>query len=389
MIPIPRPRPTNMPMGAPSPVQRTQAANQQGAPGFYGALQGAFADPVGQLGIGLLLGQTKQAQGQAVRDALGYAGQRSENQKTRQQDQRQFDAQQALREAQLDISRGNLGLRRQQIEAQIAERRAEREASKALAETLAPLAGVDPALAENLLRTPQGSKFLFGRMEPSELQNNLREIEALYEAGSISPEEREAARRNLFSGDGITINNIPKAPSGYTWQMDEQGRPERLAPIRGGPAEAIPSEVAGKAAAASQAREALSSAEKFYLQGEGESWAGQGYDLGDRARDVEVPFLGRPLSGGESGRARRDVMIAIEAALRLLTGAAATEPEVRRFAEMYAPGPTDNYETIKQKLTRLRTLIDRAEKAATRGRGGPIQAGSDSARNVIDMTDLP
>jgi hypothetical protein len=77
---------------------------------------------------------------------------------------------------------------------------------------------------------------------------------------------------------------------------------------------------------------------------------------------------------GPIGRAQRAVRSKVEAALRLMTGAAAPEQEVVRYVDMYMPGALDSIETKKQKLRLLDEFGANAKKNALRGHPLPSAA---------------
>lgn len=74
---------------------------------------------------------------------------------------------------------------------------------------------------------------------------------------------------------------------------------------------------------------------------------------------------------GPVARAQRAVRSKVEAALRLMTGAAAPEQEVARYTDMYMPNYLDSVETKKQKLRLLDEFATNARKNAIQGREFP------------------
>jgi hypothetical protein len=70
---------------------------------------------------------------------------------------------------------------------------------------------------------------------------------------------------------------------------------------------------------------------------------------------------------GPVGRAQRAVRSKVEAALRLMTGAAAPEQEIVRYTDMYMPSALDSIETKKQKLRLLDEFGVNAKNNALRG----------------------
>jgi hypothetical protein len=96
------------------------------------------------------------------------------------------------------------------------------------------------------------------------------------------------------------------------------------------------------------------------------AWSGKEYLEQGAAK---LPFIGDlAIASGEVGIAQREIRSGVEAALRVMTGAAAPETEVNRYAQMFTPGATDTIESAKQKLNNLDAFMKNAEEMATRGR---------------------
>lgn len=162
------------------------------------------------------------------------------------------------------------------------------------------------------------------------------------EGGSLVGPKGEA----LFQGQ-------PKAPPGYEWAAGGQ---KELKPIPGGPESKIPSETAGRLAmmdtAASDFAKARAELERPYGVGVG--------SLPDRAASAA--------GVGDIGRAQRTIRLAVEATLRAMTGAAAPEQEVSRYADMFTPNQFDKPETAKQKLDYLESFMRNAKGTILQGR---------------------
>jgi len=139
----------------------------------------------------------------------------------------------------------------------------------------------------------------------------------------------------------------------------------------------VPSEIAGKMALAETAMTHMQDANQFYLP---EGKEGSQYDRWDRVRDAGYALGWRPFKGGESGRARRSVRLAVETGLRLATGAAAPDSEVDRYMDMFSPTSTDTPETIKQKMNMLNEYIANARRLGLQGRGN---IGVEEARPLL------
>lgn len=149
-----------------------------------------------------------------------------------------------------------------------------------------------------------------------------------------------------------------KPPAGYEWAKDGNG----LSPIANGPATHIPAGEAGRLAMIDAAMPGLQEAKKVLLKDRGALGDGIGSSVG------------YTLNAGDSGRAKRGVRIAIEAALRTATGAAAPEAEVQRYLDMYMPMPGDSVETATQKFGALEHFMNSTKETALQGRV-PATAG--------------
>lgn len=150
-------------------------------------------------------------------------------------------------------------------------------------------------------------------------------------------------------GDRMKIAEVAagKAPAGYRWGPDG-----KLETIPGGPATHISADVAGRLAMMRTAQVDLQKSREVFLK----EWS---------TKDVANAQIG----AGDIGRAQRNVTLAIEAALRAMTGAAAPDSEVRKYEGMFLPKSYDTLETRKQKLALLEGFINNAMQIATQGRG--------------------
>lgn len=152
-----------------------------------------------------------------------------------------------------------------------------------------------------------------------------------------------------------------KAPAGFEWN-DPADRSKGLRAIPGGPGEQVSAEVAGRLALMKSAAPGVKDARKVYER----AWG-----TGDFLRQgaANIPLVGDlAIASGEIGIAQRNIRTAVEAALRTMTGAAAPEQEVTRYAAMFTPGSKDTVESAKQKLDNLETFMREAEELVTRGR---------------------
>lgn len=159
---------------------------------------------------------------------------------------------------------------------------------------------------------------------------------------------------------GVKLEKV-SPPQGHEW-IDPADRSKGVRRIPGFES-TIPGDVAGKVAMMNMARQRILNTRGTFER----DWG-----VGDFARwtAANVPGVGDlPFLSGDVGVAQRDIQTGIEAALRTMTGAAAPEQEVVRYARMFMPGPQDTQQTVKQKIDGLVKFMEDAEKLVTQGRG--------------------
>jgi hypothetical protein len=138
-------------------------------------------------------------------------------------------------------------------------------------------------------------------------------------------------------------------PAGYEYDA-EKGK---LVPIPGGPASKLPQSAAGAVAMMDMAESEMKAvnAKETLL------------NMGHMSGDIRG-FAGY----GDVGRAQRAIRMAIEASLRLMTGAAAPASEVQQYTEMFTPQGMDGAETRAQKLRALEQFMSEARRNLLQGR---------------------
>ena len=162
-----------------------------------------------------------------------------------------------------------------------------------------------------------------------------------------------------------------KAPAGYRFQQDGN-----LEAIPGGPAGKLSAESAGKVALIKQGE--MDSTRFRDLISEKDSKGNiTGYKTGKLA--------GLGIYGTPGAREEYSTLYnAINARLRLESGAAVPEAEVKRALKTFAPNATDSNKTIKSKLDRLDEFFGIAKQEIGQGRGAtPPQSGF----KVLNMRD--
>lgn len=151
---------------------------------------------------------------------------------------------------------------------------------------------------------------------------------------------------------GMPISSDEKPPSGYRYTPDGQS----LEAIPGGPATKLPAADAAKIAALQTAEKSFEDAKSFYEKS----------DFTDRGNQI--------LNRGEAGRAERTVRLAVESALRAMTGAAAPESEVESYMNLFGPSAWDTPTTARDKLDRLQDFLANLRANIEQGRGPAIGA---------------
>lgn len=155
---------------------------------------------------------------------------------------------------------------------------------------------------------------------------------------------------------GIGGGGAGKPPANYTW-VDPNDPKKGVEGIPGSAATQIPSEVAGRIAMMDVGAAELPKARETLMRNRG------GFGL------KGLDGVGSTVGVGEVARAERSVRVAIEGALRSMTGAAAPDSEVKSYADKFLPGPMDSRETATQKLNQLEDFINGAKRLVTQGRG--------------------
>lgn len=150
---------------------------------------------------------------------------------------------------------------------------------------------------------------------------------------------------------GVGKPSIGKPPAGY--RFTESGDLEAIA---GGPATKQSAESAGKIALIKQGLSDVSDLEKMLKDPDGSF---------DRSKLLGLRTIGRPGARDEYSK----LYNALNARLRLESGAAVPESEVERAFETFAPSFLDSDTTIKSKIKRMREFFSSAEKEIGQGRG--------------------
>jgi hypothetical protein len=156
-----------------------------------------------------------------------------------------------------------------------------------------------------------------------------------------------------------------KVPANY--RLKDPNDPSKgVTPIEGGPAFRLPQGDAGALAmldAAEKAAAAKRANGQPLISALTENYSTFG--MGPLQYETQ-----HQLKSGDVGRAERVIRTKVEAALRMMTGAAAPQEEVDRYTDFYTPGSMDMKETAEQKLKLLDDFAIGAREYMLRGRSG-------------------
>ena len=156
-------------------------------------------------------------------------------------------------------------------------------------------------------------------------------------------------------------------PAGYDWDPND---PSQLRPIPGGPAGKLPPNTAGAIAMMQTGQQELDKpvsdapnapTARSLLQ-DPSKWS-----YSQQAQSV-YPETMSYFGQSDVANAQSAVKTNVEAALRMMTGAAAPEQEVARYAAMFTPTWNDTKARAEAKLRRLDEFTARAQSLATQGR---------------------
>ncbi len=128
-----------------------------------------------------------------------------------------------------------------------------------------------------------------------------------------------------------------------------------LVPIPGGSQTRLGSETAARVGIAKTSLEGLEEARKVFLSD-------------DYSRFDPRGQFSRYFESGEVGQATKSIRTAVEALLRIQTGAAAPKHEVDNYVSLYSPGAADSPSMIEHKLNLLESLLQNSLQAVSEGR---------------------
>ena len=178
---------------------------------------------------------------------------------------------------------------------------------------------------------------------------------------------------NKQTGQVVALQGGGKPPSGFQWAPGGQ----QLEPIPGGPGEHIAADQAGKLAVMRTAQNHFQSARSYFLGSQFGPGAAVGHAVGGAVLSPQYD------------QAARTVKLAVEGALRAVSGAAAPEAEVKRLTDFFTPRAFDPSEVRRQKMDMLQEFMRNHEEAVTRGRraagSNPAQPQSPAANDPLGI----
>lgn len=194
-----------------------------------------------------------------------------------------------------------------------------------------------------------------------------------------------AARGDILSGDYKPMSSVPKPPSGFAFDVDENGN-QTLVPVAGGPADPalkVPTEFQAKSGIyASRIENSNSIIADKSGRDDVNPW---------EKTKASIPLLGNYLVSDDYQKvdqAKRDF---VNATLRQESGATITPAEFNNAEKQYFPQPGDSKEVIEQKarnrqivLEEMRNNAGSAYAARKSGRPSSITTTPDSSPSSID-----
>lgn len=194
---------------------------------------------------------------------------------------------------------------------------------------------------------------------------------------TVSPEEAKAlglppgvyqrsSKSQKIAPLGGTGPAAPNPPAGYTWN-DPNDPKKGVSVIPGGPAEKIPSEVAGRLGLSDEFQKNLPAIRKSVKEG---SVTGP--------IDVAAGSIGR-------NQTYRQIQTGVDSLQRMLTGAGMSISEAQTYANRYLPTMWDSPETLLSKVDQLNAELTAVKERVMAGHGGNQAPAQD--QGVVDYND--
>lgn len=235
------------------------------------------------------------------------------------------------------------------------------QAQRAAVQYIAGANDIDPNLRAAMLQNPTlAVQWLSARAKPQE-----------YKFEKVGPGESLYAVTPGGPATQIARGGPEKPPTGFEY-VNPANPSAGLKPIAGGPATQLPADAAGRLAMLQASKRGLQEAKKYFLSD----------DFKTGLFDAAGKAIGQATNSFEIGRQQRAIRLAAETALRLATGAAATEEETKRYADLYMPSIYDSKETRQQKLEALERFTSYAERNIGQGRVPPPESFLESQGSI-------
>ena len=202
-------------------------------------------------------------------------------------------------------------------------------------------------------------------VSPTELQKNLQ-------AAGIMPgtPQYQEIMLKAVTKPMVSVDTGVKLPTGYQW-VDPNDPSKGMAPVKGGPGEQLPGELAARVG---MADDFLSKKDDLKRR----------IKAGEATGPIDV-FRGKVM-GTNSTYA--DIENGAEALTRMLTGAGMNIAEAEDKARRFLPTYYDDDKTLQDKVDRLTAALQAAKDMAMRGRGNDPQDPANAQQNgVIDAQD--
>ena len=193
--------------------------------------------------------------------------------------------------------------------------------------------------------------------KPERAVSTVGQIQEDLTRGRLTPELAQRAIEKAVSTKPTTVISLAgKAPKGYRFE-DPRDPQSSLVAIKGGPAEKLPATAAGKSALVEQGSRDMDRFKEMLFDKKGKL---------DR---TTVTLLNAPyIPPGKARRAYSAIFNAINARLRLESGAAVPESEVKRAMKAFLPKPLDDVETANFKIDRMKEFFDIFQETLGTGR---------------------
>lgn len=166
---------------------------------------------------------------------------------------------------------------------------------------------------------------------------------------------KEWEAKNSRPSTTVNVDAGIKPPNGYMF-ADPANPAAGVKPIPGGPAEALPAELAAR----------IGLADSFLAQ----LPAIREKVAADDVTGVYDRFLAGNFQRSSQAGIYRQIQSGVDALMRMLTGAGMNQMEAAQYAQRYLPSYTDDANSAASKLDQLGRELTAAKESALRGRGG-------------------